>query len=216
MGGLQALAWAAAYPDKVERVIPVICSGEMDAWLIAWLGLWGAPIMADPAWKGGAYAADAPPLEGLKLAMRIIGLHARHWDWAEAQFGRAFAQPDASPADARAHKFKVETALEDMAATRAAIADANHLLYLVRANQTFRVGPTGTLADLEQIRAKTLMLYAPEDQVFRQERVLASVAAISRGGASVQTAEIAGSHGHFNGLLALAPLGPVIAAFLQS
>jgi homoserine O-acetyltransferase len=207
MGGLQTLCWGTAFPDFMTRIIPVICAGEMDAWLIAWFGLWAAPILADPAWKDGGYALDAQPLKGLTLALRLITLHANHWLWTGEQFGLAPAAEDAPPADRLANRFKVETGIEDMAAARAAVADANHLLYLVKANQTFTV-------DLKAIKADTLMLYAPEDQVFRTERVLATAAAIEACGTSVETAEIDGPYGHLNGILALAPLGEKIANFL--
>jgi homoserine O-acetyltransferase/O-succinyltransferase len=216
MGGLQTLAWAAAYPDMMDRIVPVICAGEMDAWLIAWLGLWGAPIIADPAWKNGAYALDEQPLAGLKLALELVTLQANHWVWADAQFGRNFADPGADPGETQANRFKVEAAVSGIAAERAKISDANHLLYLVKANQTFAAGPTGTLADLEKIKAKTLLLYAPEDQVFRAERCRATAAAIAKGGAPVETGEILGPFGHGNGLFAIAPFGEKIREFLMT
>jgi homoserine O-acetyltransferase/O-succinyltransferase len=103
-----------------------------------------------------------------------------------------------------------------IAAERAKISDANHLLYLVKANQTFAAGPTGTLADLEKIKARTLLLYSPEDQVFRAEKSQATAAAIAKGGAQVETAEIHGPFGHGNGLFAIAPLGEKIREFLTA
>ncbi len=214
MGGLQTLAWAVAYPEMTERIVPVICAGEMDAWLTAWLGLWAAPIMADPAWQGGAYAIEAQPLAGLTLALKLITLQANHWLWTDAQFGRAYAEPGANPAEALGNSFKVEATIAAIAAERAKISDANHLLYLVKANQNFAAGPSGTLADLETIRARTLLLYSPEDQVFRAERARATAAAIAKGGAAVEVAEIHGPFGHANGLFAIAPLGEKIRAFL--
>lgn len=214
MGGLQTLAWASTYPDMMDRIVPVVCTGEMDAWLIAWLGLWAAPIMADPAWKAGAYALDAQPMAGLTLALKLVSLQANHWQWADTQFGRGFADDHAAPADALENIYKVEAANAALAAARARIADANHLLYLVKANQTFAAGATGTLADLENIRAKTLFLYSPTDQVFRADKTCASAAAIAKGGATVEMAEIHGPFGHANGLFAMAPLGARIADFL--
>jgi homoserine O-acetyltransferase/O-succinyltransferase len=214
MGGLQTLAWATAYPEMVERIVPVICAGDMEAWLIAWLGLWAAPIIADPGWQGGAYAPETPPIDGLTLALKLVTLQANHWLWSEAQFGRAAADPGAPPGAALGNNFKVEAALTALAAARAKISDANHLLYLVKANQIFAAGPSGTLADLEQIRAKTLLLYSPEDQVFRAERSRATAAAIARGGAPIEVAEIHGPFGHANGLFAIAPLGERIRDFL--
>lgn len=215
MGGLQTLCWASAYPDMMERIVPVICAGAIDAYLVAWIGLWGAPIMADPDWKDGAYEPHEQPIKGLTLALRLITLHANHWLWADAQYGRSAAE-GLNPADALGTRFKVEQAIEDLAAARAAISDANHLLYLVKANQTFAAGPTGTLADLQRIKAKCLLLYAPEDQVFRREHVLGTAAAIAHGHAVVETAEVFGPYGHLNGVVALAPLGEKIAAFLQA
>ncbi len=200
----------------MERIVPVICAGEMDAWLIAWLGLWGAPIIADPAWKNGAYAFDEQPLAGLKLALELVTLQANHWAWADAQFGRAFADSSADPGEALANRFKVEAAVSGIAAERAKISDANHLLYLVKANQTFAAGPTGTLADLEKIKAKTLLLYAPDDHVFRADKCRATAAAIAKGGATVETGEIHGPFGHANGLFAIAPLGDKIRKFLTA
>ena len=216
MGGLQTLAWGATYPDMMDRIVPVICAGEMDAWLIAWLGLWAAPIIADPAWKNGTYALDEQPIAGLKLALELVSLQANHWNWADTQFGRTFADPSANPGETQANRFKVEAAVSGIAAERAKISDANHLLYLVKANQTFAAGPTGTLADLEKIKAKTLLLYAPEDQVFRAERCRATAAAIARGGTPVETGEILGPFGHGNGLFAIAPLGEKIREFLMA
>ncbi len=215
MGGLQTLAWAAAYPGMMDRIMPVVCAGEIDAWLIAWLGLWGAPIRADPAWKNGAYAIDAQPAAGLTLALKLITLQANHGQWVDAQFGRAFADEGAAPVDALGNAYKVEAAIAAIAAERASIADANHLLYLVKANQTFAAGPTGTLADLENVRAKTLFLYSSTDQVFRADKARATAAAIAKGGAPVETAEIQGPFGHANGLFAMAPLGDRIADFLS-
>lgn len=208
MGGLQTLCWASSFPDVVERIVPVICAGVIDAWFTAWLGLWAAPIYADPAWKNGAYAPDAQPMMGLRLALRLMTLQAHHWLWADTQFGRALAAEAANPAASLADRFKIEAAIEDLAAARAAVCDANHFLYLVKANQTFA-------ADLAAIKARTLLLYTPTDQVFRQEPVLATAAAIASGHAVVETAEILGLYGHLNGLLALATLGEKIADFLR-
>jgi homoserine O-acetyltransferase len=37
MGALQAFEWAAAYPDRMERIVPVIGAAGSDPFLIAWL-----------------------------------------------------------------------------------------------------------------------------------------------------------------------------------
>src|SRR5688572_14603998 len=48
MGAFQSLEWAAAYPDFVARIAPVIGIGEANGWAIGKLHLWAGPILADP------------------------------------------------------------------------------------------------------------------------------------------------------------------------
>jgi homoserine O-acetyltransferase/O-succinyltransferase len=57
-GGLQAMEWAAAYPEMIERVMPAIAA-DVDAWLQGWLDIWEAPIRLDPNWREGDYHAPA-------------------------------------------------------------------------------------------------------------------------------------------------------------
>ena len=211
MGGLQAYEWASAYPDAVDRLLAVISAGEADPWLVGWLNIWGAPITVDAKWKGGDYGADQP-MEGLKTALKIVSLHANHWQWAEKTFGRAAAEEGKDPAAAFANKYKIEAALDAGAAARAAVSDANHFLYLVKANQIFAAG--GGVEGLKKIKAKTLIISSPTDQVFAQEWVMATGEAIAAGGASVETCEVTGPYGHLNGVLSLQPLAPKIEAFL--
>src|SRR5690349_1640449 len=66
-GAFQALEWAAAYPDHVQRVVPVIGIGEADGWTIGRVHLWADAIMSDPNWNGGDYYGKAEPLAGLAL-----------------------------------------------------------------------------------------------------------------------------------------------------
>jgi homoserine O-acetyltransferase/O-succinyltransferase len=48
MGGLQTYEWAAAYPDMVARIMPVIASAEADSGLLAWAGIWAGPSGSIP------------------------------------------------------------------------------------------------------------------------------------------------------------------------
>jgi homoserine O-acetyltransferase/O-succinyltransferase len=218
MGGLQTYEWAATYPDAMERIIPVIASAGPSAWLIAWLEAWAAPIRLDPNWNGGDYYGGAAPLTGLTEATRIIALQANHFQAIDAAYGLRPALPDKDPRAALDNKFAVEAAFDAACAAGALLSDANHLLYLVKANQTFIPGAGAgakTAAEgLARIRAPALVLYSPTDLVFPQEWIKATAQAIADNGVRVESAEIAGPYGHLNGLYAIAPLGERIAAFL--
>lgn len=215
MGGLQSYEWAASYPEMVGKLVPVIAAADPGPWLTAWLNVWASPILVDPNWNKGDYYGKAEPVEGLKSALKIVSLHANHWLWAEKAVGPAWAAEGKDPGAAYDNKFKIEATLEAAGAARAAISDANHFLYLVKANQTFIPGGAKTPAEgIRKIKAPTLILYAPGDQVFAADWVKATAEAIKANGVAVETAEIAGNFGHLNGVLALKPHEARIAEFL--
>ncbi len=207
MGALQAYEWAASHPDMVERVIPVIGTPGADAFMVEWLDIWAAPIRLDPKWNNGEYYGKEPPLEGLKASLKIITLHANHWEWADKTFGLAPAEEGKDPGKAMGNRFKIEAALDAVAAGRAATSDANHLLYLVKANQL-------AAADPAKIKAPMLLLYSPTDLVFPASRVEDAAQKIAAGGAAVVTVQLPGPNGHLNGVIAIAQAGAKISGFL--
>ncbi|MFL5209652.1 MAG: homoserine acetyltransferase, partial [Microvirga sp.] len=165
------------------------------------------PIRLDPKWKGGAYDPQDPPKEGLAAALKVVTLHAQGPEWAAKNFGAAPAEEGKNPAAALQNRFKLEAALDAAGAARAGVADANHMLYLVRANQL-------AAADPAKIKAPALIVYTPTDQVFRQEWIERTAAAIKANGTPVETVEITGPNGHLNGVLHIAQAGAKISEFL--
>src|SRR5437870_5143573 len=115
MGALQSFEWAAAYPDMVERIVPVIGAAELNAFGIGWLGVWAAPIMLDPRWNKGDYYGQEEPVEGLALALKIVTLHARHYGWASGAFGRKWAAAERDPSKSWDNKFAIEDTLDKIA-----------------------------------------------------------------------------------------------------
>jgi homoserine O-acetyltransferase/O-succinyltransferase len=215
MGALQAYDWAARYPEMVDRIIPIIGAAEASPWLIAWLDAWASPIRLDPKWNNGDYYGKDAPNAGLADALKLVSLHANHWEWAEKATGRAHAEGGKDPAADMNNRYRIETLLSSGGAARAKISDANHFLYLVKANQTFAPGGAQTLEDAaKKIKARTLLLYAPGDQVFPAPWIKATEAALKANGVSVESAEIAGPNGHLNGVIGLGPHGPRITEFL--
>src|SRR5436190_9338648 len=55
-GSIQAMHWAALYPDFVERVVHVVGPGfDITPFVIQMLDVWTLPIMVDPKWNNGDY-----------------------------------------------------------------------------------------------------------------------------------------------------------------
>jgi homoserine O-acetyltransferase len=217
MGGLQTFEWAASYPDFMERIVPVIAAPSFNGWLTGWLSMWTQPIRLDPEWRGGAYYDGIPPRAGLEAAMRIMTLHALHSEWADTAGGRAVAE-GADPGNIASTPFAIDKTLEEAVRARAPMADANHMLYLARANQTYipgaGAGAASVAEGLARIKAPTLLIYAPDDLVFLPAWVEATAESLRAGGVAVETAQLAGPYGHYNGIMRIADAGERIAAFL--
>lgn len=212
MGALQAYEWAASYPDMVGRIVPVIGAAEADGFLVGWLGLWADPIRLDPNWNNGDYYGSTPPLEGLKLALKLVTLHANQRDFIEQNFARQWAVEDRDPASAMQNRYKVESFLDTAATSRAKTSDANHFLYLVKANQLF--GLAGEQR-LKKIRAPALLVYTPTDLVFTREAVLKTRDLIAAGGANVSLFALEGPRGHLNGVVGISAAAAAIQAFIE-
>ncbi|WP_104205178.1 E22 family MetX-like putative esterase [Billgrantia saliphila] len=215
MGALQAYEWASAYPERVERLIPVIGAGAADPWLLATLSAWAAPIRLDANWNDGDYYDGEPPLDGLRESLKLVTLNANHWQWANETFDRSWADEQADPARDLDARYAIEQTLDDIAAARAEVADANHLLYLVKANQAFLTGHGESLEEgLARIDAPTLMLYSEDDLVFAPESVRETADMIEAGGTPVEQVTLAGNRGHLDGVLAIQQAGDRIRDFL--
>ncbi len=216
MGALQAIEWASAYPDRVERLISVIGGGVADPWLLATLSAWAAPIRLDANWNEGNYYDSEPPTEGLKEALKLVTLNANHWQWANETFNRDWADEERDPAEDINARYAIEKTLDDIAAARAATSDANHLLYLVRANQTFMAGHGESLEEgLAAIEAPTLMLYSENDLVFAPQGVRRTAELIEADGTDVTLETLEGNRGHLDGVVSIDQASDTLRAFLR-
>ena len=214
MGALQAIEWAAAYPEMVERIMPVIGTGEMDAFLQGWMAVWEAPIRLDPNWRNGDYYAQGrePPLRGLAEALKIITLQANDRG-GFSRFDHAVPQGQ-DPARKINDSFAVERFLDETAAARARNSDANSLIYLARANQLFLNEYPDTASALGRSRASWLVIPSVGDRVFPLEYGRALVETLRRAGRQVTVAELSGGRGHLEGLLGVAQAEDAIRTFL--
>ncbi|RBI68680.1 homoserine O-acetyltransferase [Vreelandella sulfidaeris] len=216
MGALQAIEWASAYPDRIERLISVIGGGVADPWLLATLSAWAAPIRLDANWNEGNYYDDEPPTDGLKEALKLVTLNANHWQWANETFNRDWADEERDPAQDINARYAIEQTLDDIAATRAETSDANHFLYLVQANQTFMAGHGNSLEKgLAAIEAPTLMLYSEKDLVFAPQGVRRTAELIEADGTDVTLETLEGNRGHLDGVLSIDQASDTLRAFLQ-
>jgi homoserine O-acetyltransferase len=208
-GAIQSTEWAAAYPDMVERVVAVIGPGlEIDAYMLSMLSTWALPITMDPKWNGGDYYGREEPAEGVAQALRVVTLTASGVPALDKRFGRKPA-PDGDPAKSMAARFLIDDTLLKGGVARAKTVDANHYLYMVRANQLFSITDR-----LKSVRAKFLFVPAQTDLIFPPRMSHAAAAALRAQGNAADVFEIEGEGGHYDGIFQIGKAAKPIADFL--
>ncbi len=219
MGGFQALEWAIAYPEMVERAILVISAGELHPWVIVMPGrVAEAAIRLDPNWQNGEYYGKSEPVEGLTLAFTVLTMIARSQPWADRTVGRAHADPGRSPSESLDNRFLIEAEIEKAARDRAAQADANSFIFLARANALYRagIGFESLEAALERIQAKVLLLPCSSDVLLPPYQSQILLAALRQAGVRVSSFELDSDGGHLAGVLEIHKAEKVLREFLES
>ena len=210
-GSIQAMEWAAEYPQLVERVIHVIGPGlDIHPYVIGLLDLWMMPIKLDPNWKGGDYFGGPEPLEGVAQSLKTVTLTALHFSWAEKVHGYKWAAEGRSPHDSMANLFAIEDSLYKTGVARASATDAAHFVWMAKANQLYNLEK-----EQARIRAKVLFLPAKTDLVFPPELSRRAAEKLKAQGNHVEVYEIEGTSGHLDGLFSIAKVGDRIKAFLE-
>jgi homoserine O-acetyltransferase len=210
MGSLQAMQWAAEYPDFVERVIHVIGPGlDIHPYVLEMANVWAGPIKLDPNWKGGDYYGGPEPTAGLAQALTVVSVTTLHFGWAEKVHGYKWAADGKNPADAMDNRFAIEESLDKSGQARAGGSDAGHFVWLVKANQLYNLEK-----EQGRIKAKVLFLPAKTDLLFPPELSRRWAEKLRAQGNTVEFYEIDGTSGHLDGIFSIAKVAEPIRNFL--
>ncbi len=198
LGGMQALQWSLAYPDRVRHVLAIASAPRLTAQNIAFNDVARNAILTDPDFYGGNfYAHGVVPTRGLRLA-RMLGHITYLSDDAMAdKFGR----------ELRAGKFnygfdvefEIESYLRYQGDKFAAYFDANTYLLMTKALDYF--DPAHDLdGNLNKAfaaaRANFLVISFTTDWRFSPERSREIVRPLLHNHLNVTYAEITSAHGH--------------------
>ena len=137
MGAMQALEWAARYPDRVFSAVPIAGAARHSAQNIAFHEVGRQAIMADPGWRGGAYRHHGDrPVRGLAVARMAAHITYLSEAALHRKFGRRLHARDALSFGFDAD-FQVESYLRHQGSTFVERFDANSYLYITRAMDYF-------------------------------------------------------------------------------
>ena len=215
MGGMRALEWAACYPDRVERVVPIATIAKTSADQIAWAHSQLVAITSDPGFHGGDYYGlpdGAGPHAGLSLARQIAQTTYRSAEELQERFGQN-AQGEEDPW--RGGRYAVQSYLEYQGEKFVRRFDANSyktLTEMFMAHDWGR-GRGGVQAALATITARTLVVAVDSDRLcFPEESEV-----IARDVQDPEGVELVRSHrGHDGFLIEFHQFGPLIKNFLEN
>ncbi|MCH4893483.1 MULTISPECIES: homoserine O-acetyltransferase MetX [unclassified Sphingomonas] len=219
MGGMQALGWAATFPDRVEAAVVIAATARHSAQNIAFHEVGRQAIMADPRWRGGDYYADNdPPAAGLAVARMAAHITYLSEAGLTAKFGRRLQGRDAKSFGFDAD-FQVESYLRHQGLSFVDRFDANAYLYITRALDYFDLAEEhgGLLANaFRDSRARFCIVSFDTDWLYPTSESRAIVHALNAAGARASFVELHSPFGHDAFLLESPELNRVIDGFLRA
>lgn len=218
MGGMQTLAWAAAYPERVFAAIPIATAARHSSQNIAFHEVGRQAIMADPNWAGGAYHEKGiNPSRGLAVARMAAHITYLLEAALHRKFGRNLQDRTAITYGFDAD-FQVESYLRHQGSTFVDRFDANSYLYITRAMDYFDLAAEhgGHLSNAFMgSPVRFLLLSFTSDWLFPSSESRAIVNALNAASASVSFVEIATDKGHDAFLLEEPELSRIVSGFLS-
>ncbi len=220
LGGMQALEWAAAYPDEIDAVAAVASTAALSTQGIGWNAVARNAITGDPAWHGGRYSEHGTrPTAGLGVARMVGHLTYLSAPGLEAKFGRRLQDREDFAGDLEAADFQVESYLRHQAAKFDRRFDANAYLLLSRALTWFdlarRHGGGDLAAAAARFRCRTLLLSFSSDWLYPSSDSARLAAALRSRRRHVVHHEIKTTYGHDSFLLEAARMTPLLRDFLH-
>jgi len=202
MGGMRALEWAVAMPDRVATLFFLAAGAVATADQIGTQTTQQTAVRADPRWRGGDYPLDDQPVDGLGVARRIAHLTYRSPVELGARFGTT-VQDDG--------RFAVASYLDHHAEKLSRRFDAGSYVLLTETMNSWDVGRGrgGVEAALARVTARTLVAGVDSDRLYpmAQQQQVADVL-----GVPLQV--IASPYGHDGFLIEVDAVGSLVRNLL--
>jgi homoserine O-acetyltransferase len=215
MGGMQALQWSVAYPDKVRKCICIAAAACLSAQALGFEIIGRKVIVNDPHFRDGDYYGGQAPSRGLAYARMIghltylsaLSMHEkfgrnRKENWDENRFETGF---------------EVESYLNHQGDQFVRRFDANSYLHITWAMDHFDlVHRYGSLdRAFAPSGAEFLLVALSSDWLFFPEQTRELGRVLLRNKKVVSVVELESPYGHDAFLLEVANLSQVIYGFLE-
>ncbi len=232
MGGMQALEWAATFPERVFAAVVIASAPFHSAQNIAFHEVGRQAIFADPDWAGGEYWRQGrTPARGLAVARMCAHITYLSEQALTRKFGRRLrgaADLAGKVADSRGldagtgslfgDQFEVESYLNYQGSTFVRRFDANSYLTITRAMDLFDLAAEhdGDLsAAFRGSPVQFCLVSFSSDWLFPTAQSRAVARALNRAGANASFVEIGSDKGHDAFLLDEPDLHRTVRGFLS-
>ena len=218
LGGMQALQWTLAYPQRVRHALVIASAPNLTAQNMAFNEVARQAIITDPEFHGGDYYAHGVvPRRGLRIARMLGHITYLSDDAMGAKFGRKLR--DGKIKYSFDVEFEMESYLRYQGDKFAAEFDANTYLRMTRALDYFdpALEYDGDLtAALAKAKADFLVVSFTSDWRFSTARSREIVKALLDNELSVSYAEVTAVHGHDAFLMPDPHYHSILRAYLQN
>ena len=215
MGGMQALVWAADYPDRVRLCMPIATCTSHSAMQIAFNEIGRRAIRSDPEWNKGNYTDTCRPAHGLAVA-RMVGHVTYLSEYAMThKFGRRRQEPKDSGAD-EAALFAVESYLRHQGESFVKRFDPNAYLYLTKALDDFDLFENATPEEVvRRVKANFLVISFESDWLYPPSQSRELVRLLKRANVAVTYTNLDTPYGHDSFLIDNPPFANVVRHYLE-
>ncbi|WP_370688727.1 homoserine O-acetyltransferase [Roseomonas sp. GC11] len=218
MGGMQALEWAATYPEMVHACAPIATATHHSAQNIAFHEVGRAAIHADPDWRGGRYweVPGLIPAKGLSVARMVAHITYLSEEALNRKFGRRLR--GAPALTFLEDVFEVESYLRHQGSSFTRRFDANSYLTITRAVDYFDLAAEagGDLAAaFHGTTTRFFVASFSSDWLFPTSESRTLVRALNAAAAKVSFVEITSDKGHDAFLLDEPEFHAALGGFLR-
>jgi homoserine O-acetyltransferase len=160
MGGMQAVEFAAQFPERLERLVAISCTAKTTPGTVAFRRVQRRAILSDPAYRDGNYAPGTI-LEGMKVA-RELGMTCYR---SREEFDSRFDWNPSGPTHFKDLTFDVESYMDYQATKFSRHYDPNCYLLLSKAMDLTNVGLglTNLAEGVGRIQAESLVIGVMQD-----------------------------------------------------
>ncbi len=219
LGGQQALEWALAFPDMVEKTIILASASRLSTQGVAFNAVGRHSIINDKNYNDGDYYGKEPPETGLAAARMLAHITYLSEESMYEKFGRKFQNSNSKNYNFGI-EYKVESYLDYQGKNFVKRFDANSYLYITKAMDYYDAGEKwgngNLLSALERIKSNNLIISFSSDWLYTYQQSLDLAKNLSMLGKSVSFVAVDSIKGHDAFLVETDMVSKYVKPFLEA